>query len=766
MMEKLVVIKLEGYFERGFQATLEIGPEGARPDAEIIGHLPPAHDLLTDLANWQSIYRRLKLSSRAITDVDLTVDNAIRQQCQDAARELRDRLNTWLRSKPFQPIREKWLETLNKSDQVRVIIRTESHLLRQLPWHLWDLLERYPFAEIGLSTHKYERPPITTVSTASGKVIILAILGNSSGIQIEKDRQFLEALPNARITFLVEPERQELNRQLWEQPWDVIFFAGHSETEGATGRIYINKTESLAIDELREALRKAITSGLQLAIFNSCDGWGLASNLAALNIPQMVIMQEPVPDEVAHQFLKDFLQAFAGGQPLYRAVQDARRKLQGLEDKCPCASWLPVICQNPAVVPPNWQQLRRPKRRRNPTLLPASIASLTAALLVLMLRHLGMFQSWELKTFDHLMRLRPNEGSDPRLLIVEATEEDLNRYGFPLPDATLAQALEQLVPHQPRVIGLNIFRDRPVEPSYLQQNSRLVALCSVREADKPNKPGIAPPPALPPDRLGFSDVVVDADGVLRRHLMFMQPHHSDPCKTNHAFSNQIAFQYLAAAGLEPQLTPENDVQLGQVVFKDLSASAGGYQQLDDRGFQVMLNYRASKAIAQQVTLTDVLSGRVNPEWVQDRAILIGVTAPVSSNAFATPYSAGKHTYHRMSGVLVQAHKVSQILSAALDRRPLLWTWPHWGEAIWIAAWSAAGGIIAWRCHRGLSWLLVTGMMGGTLYGICLGLLLQGGWIPLVPAEFVLIASGGSAIAYTKVRSNIMFNAHSQSRSKG
>jgi CHASE2 domain-containing sensor protein len=83
--------------------------------------------------------------------------------------------------------------------------------------------------------------------------------------------------------------------------------------------------------------------------------------------------------------------------------------------------------------------------------------------------------------------------------VVEATEEDINRYGFPLPDATLAQVVEKLETHQPRVMGLDIFRDRPRGPghaalaSHLQHNSRLIALCSVREAYNPNKPGIAPP---------------------------------------------------------------------------------------------------------------------------------------------------------------------------------------------------------------------------------------------------------------------------------
>jgi energy-coupling factor transporter ATP-binding protein EcfA2 len=193
------------------------------------------------------------------------------------------------------------------------------------------------------------------------QVRILAILGNSSGINLHKDRQLLENLPDAATTFLVEPQRQDINDQLWNQPWDILFFAGHGKTDGNTGRIYINQTDSLTIAELRYGLRNAVVNGLQLAIFNSCDGLGLARELEQLHIGQMIVMREPVPDQVAQSFLTYFLAEFAGGKSFYLAEREAREKLHGLEDNFPCASWLPAIFQNPAAVPPFWQELgRRP----------------------------------------------------------------------------------------------------------------------------------------------------------------------------------------------------------------------------------------------------------------------------------------------------------------------------------------------------------------------------------------------------------------------
>lgn len=57
-------------------------------------------------------------------------------------------------------------------------------------------------------------------------------------------------------------------------------------------------------------------------------------------------------------YLKGLLLSFAKGQPLPQAVREAREKLQGIEDKFPCATWLPVLCQTAATPPLTWQALK------------------------------------------------------------------------------------------------------------------------------------------------------------------------------------------------------------------------------------------------------------------------------------------------------------------------------------------------------------------------------------------------------------------------
>lgn len=761
-MAKLVVLKLDGNLsDSGSRVTLEIGAENSRPHREVSGNLPASPDLAIYLHQWQDKYRSLGIPSR-IKPQEIIYDGCIKsriEQCNESANILSDRLQIWLDSPQFRRITNTLREELNRDETIRILIRTDNRELQRLPWHLWDFFNRYSQAEFALSATASETPP--QPPQRKPKVRILAILGNSTGIDVQKDRQLLESLPSSEIVFLVEPQRNELNNRLWQQ-WDILFFAGHSETADGCGYIYINKIERLELQELRNGLKSAIAQGLQLAIFNSCDGLGLASQLVCLDIPQMIVMREPVPDKVAQEFLKHFLSAFSGGKSLYLASREAREKLQGLEDKFPNATWLPVIFQNPGIVPPTWKKLSDQKIEFKRIFLTVVLTSLLVTSSVIGVRHLGMLQQSELQAYDHFMlRREHNERTDPRLLIVTVGEDDIyyqNQMKMKskgsLSDQALAQLLQKLLLFQPTTIGIDIYRDFPVDPDYpnlitsLQQDNRIFTVCKVSADSDGEADGIHSPAEVTKERQSFSDFVADNDEIPRRQLLQLTPPLESSCAAEYAFSLQLARHYLQAQNINALINSQGYLQIGNVVFNPLKEHSSGYQRIDDRGYQVLLNYRSlrqTEKIAEIVSLKDVLTDKINPELIEslkNRIIMIGVTAPsAKADYWKTPFKEKK-----IQGLLIQADMVSHILSAVLDRRPLFWWWSGWVEALWIFAWSLLGGIIAWRCSKPLylGLAIITALL--TLFAICFGIFTQfAGWIPFVPSALVLVLAATAIV---------------------
>ena len=812
-MSNLVVLNLgKGDLHNGFPfVTAWLQSQNTPQSRQITGSLPTAPDIQDLYRRWQLLYELL-YQARSLTtrrrqpqsiDEDIEIDDSdVTHVCDadfyEVSQELQNRIDTWLDSEGFSDISRQLYKQLDSAQEIRVIIQTEDNQLRKLPWSTWRFFRDYPLAEVSLSPLNFE--PGKAAQNSAKQVRILAILGDSAGIDIEADKRLLENLKDAQTVFLVEPQRRELNEQLWDsQGWDILFFAGHSSTQadGGSGQIYINPTESLTISQLKNALNEAITRGLQLAIFNSCDGLGLARQLADLHIPQMIVMREPVPDLVAQEFLKYFLTEFAGGRSFDVAVRKARERLQGIEGEFPGASWLPVTFQNPAEVPPNWNDFLnepelptdspQPIRQQSPIwsrqggLWRVLLASLAVTGLVMGGRAFGLLQSWELQAFDQLVKLRPNERQDSRLLVVTITEADFqlpeqkSRKGS-LSDLALARLLEKLESYQPRAIGLDIYRDFPVDPNQPElatrlKNSeaqsasfasRIFAICKVSEQNI-DEPGIAPPPEIPIQRQGFSDFVKDPDGVIRRHLIAMKPNAKSPCVTPQALSAQLAFRYLKAEGIEAKYNNKNQLQVGKVIFKRLQVPMGGYQKVNDSGYQILLNYRPvhyRHPVADTVTLNDILTDKVPPDAMKNRIVLIGVTAQSDGDYFPTPYSAGQEIYQEMPGVIVHAQMVSQILSAVLDERPLLWVWSQWGEMLWVWGWSLLGGVLAWRIRNFLRLGLAGGAAFGVLYGLSFGLICQGGWVPLVPSVLALVVTGGSVVSnlrIQKVKPNVSYD---------
>ena len=389
---------------------------------------------------------------------------------------------------------------------------------------------------------------------------------------------------------------------------------------------------------------------------------------------------------------------------------------------------------------------------------PVLVASLTVTGLLIGGRQLQLLESAELVAYDVLMQLRPVSPPDQRLLVVKVTEADIQSLkDYPLTDAVINQALQNLEQHQPAAIGVDIYRDQPVEPGHaelserLRTSDRIIPMCEKKQAENRDVP---PPPGVPEDRVGFNDTPIDSPGIVRRALLFntLPSTATTRCTTPFSLAFQLARAYLKKQkGIEPQLIQQGQyeyLKLGQVVFEPLLPNSGGYERADAGGYQVLLNYRSGNpdSFSHSVTLSDVLNNRLDPSWVKDRVVLMGITAASIGDTFSTPFSRAQ-TIQKMPGVVIHAQIVSQLLSSVLDGRPLFRFWPEWGEVLWIFGWSVAGGLVVRLIRHPGKQVLAESAALSLLSGATVLLFFNAAWIPVVAPALGLITTGAGVLAY-------------------
>lgn len=392
------------------------------------------------------------------------------------------------------------------------------------------------------------------------------------------------------------------------------------------------------------------------------------------------------------------------------------------------------------------------------------VTSVIVTFIIAAVRSLLLFQSWELAAYDLLMQTRPIETDDSRLLIIGATEKDLNTYGYPLPDEVIARLIDKIQQYEPNAIGLDIVRDNPVPQNdwagnkalndRFKNNPKLIPICAF---DTNPQKSIAPPPASTPIQLGFVNLYDDlqyrGDDTVRRYLLSRSiDNPSQTCSAEYSFAWQLIYLYLSDRNI-PINTVDNNWQFGSLITQRLQKRTGGYQNLDARGNQILINYRNTKnpqKVAPQVSLADILdSTKIDADLIKNRIILIGVTASSVQDWHDTPYG-------EMRGIVIHAHAVSQIISAVEDKRPLIKSISLWKETGFIFFWSLTGGLIMWRFSTRWNRNILIGILVISLYGCCWIIFIQGFWLPLIPSFFGLIITTASLLVLQHKKTSANF----------
>jgi len=374
----------------------------------------------------------------------------------------------------------------------------------------------------------------------------------------------------------------------------------------------------------------------------------------------------------------------------------------------------------------------------------AAITAGTVFVLVALLRYAGALERLELGVWDLALRARPAAPIDERFVIIDETEDDLRRFGHPLPDEVLARVVEQALALKPRVLGVDKFRDIPVPPGtealarVVNANHRSV-LWIYQFGGKGSR-HVDPPKWLQrPSQAAFVDVLMDPGGTVRRGLLFLD----DGGRPQRSFSLALALAYLAPESIAPKADSADParMRLGAASLAPLEAHDGGYAGTDASGYQMLLDYRGAPATFTRVTLGDLLDGKVDPALVRERIAIVGSSAVSLKDYFQTPFTSERLPY--ITGSEVHAHQTSQLLRLAKGESQPVRTL---AEAVEVAllALCCALGLLAWAATRAAS---LAGLIGAGLAALAIAWYAAaagGVWFPVLPLAAGFIATAAAS----------------------
>lgn len=407
----------------------------------------------------------------------------------DAEKRLVKAFQRWLGSGELRAIQQQIREQLPAISSpkqavtqpgVDIFLACDAEEMEQLPWEVCALgldgIAPGALRIVRTAMDEPEAPHIPKVPRKKSR--ILAVLGDDPTLPLQEDWKAVRSLQSiAHIERFIWQSndsvsliKQKFAAKICDsRGWDVLFFAGHSDDTDVTGgKIAITPKISLAISEIEDYLTQARENGLQLAIFNSCSGLSIAKSLVALGL-QVVVMREPIRNDVAQRFLPTLCQHLAQHNDIHDALLQASQYLQSAEKfSYPSAHLIPSFF-SPAgaityrILPFGWRgcvQQWLPTKREAFALGTVTLISLMIPVQDLLLDLRTAAQA-EYRQLTHQV---PQHASPP-ITLIAIDQQSLNQAGetiekfeiSPLDREYLGQIINQLAQSNANVVGIDYF---------------------------------------------------------------------------------------------------------------------------------------------------------------------------------------------------------------------------------------------------------------------------------------------------------------------
>ena len=295
---------------------------------------------------------------------------------------------------------------------------------------------------------------------------------------------------------------------------------------------------------------------------------------------------------------------------------------------------------------------------KNPELIKIIITYAIALLLTSTIWKSNQAESLDLILYDYVNQIRksPSGRNDP-LTIISITESDINQLGWPIDDSYLCKAIDTISQAGAKAIGFDLYRNRGVGNhqeclrNRAKNNPLLVTIFNESK-------GIEALPGTPPDRQAYNDLVLDPDGVIRRDLVHVGGQDA----------SRISLPLRLVSIMNNISNIDELISSEEMSAAWLFSGSGGYQNIDAGGYQKLLLFRKPNSF-KNFNLTMLLNNNVPIEYLNNKIVLIGSTAPSLKDLYEVPYTrfnTGKSQY-LMPGVEVHAHRVSNLIDLSKGR---------------------------------------------------------------------------------------------------
>ena len=289
-------------------------------------------------------------------------------------------------------------------------------------------------------------------------------------------------------------------------------------------------------------------------------------------------------------------------------------------------------------------------------------------------------QPLELAIYDFNFLIRPIEPTDERIVIVEWDEKSIQMLEeTTISDDTLFDLLSKIEQQQPRIIGLDLYRDIPVLSPRLSDERNLEAYGSLNQffrlsenligIEKVVEPKINAPIILKQkEQVAASDIATDRDDTVRRAYIFPQVDKSGAPAGIPYLGVALGYQYLESAGWNAEQLEDRSLKIAKgkssITVKPLKTFNS-----DRYGLDTLINWRKGNPSFRQVSVTEVVSNQIPLDLFRDRIVLIGNVSASTADRHNLPLDRKSDRWSY--GVQIPAQIASSIVSAAMDRRPLL-----------------------------------------------------------------------------------------------